>query len=394
MSNNDTFKSLFPCYDAHGKHTVVFTHGGRGAQVCIEGHGAVTDLQSGYWCVPLGHAHPGVNMAAMRSMYFAHPFGATCSDAIALADELCARTGYRKVLFETTGSAAVESAVRIALQATQRLPIQPPRVLRVGRGFHGTGTVQFAVGGFPERVGELRLRMVDYVLGKKEDWEVVDAFIFEPVMAIGGRVMDPEVYRKAASLVQQQGGVVIADEVSTGIGRCGSFLASEALHPKPDIVVLGKGLTNGVAPLSAVLISERVWQCIEESTADEHLRYMYGSTLAALPMACAAANETIRRVDRHMLERIGALSVVLERELREWPANLRIRAIRGQGLFWHVALEERGTERSMRAQRLALERGVYVGCEGSVLTLVPPFIIEEQELLNAVGVVRRALGDA
>jgi len=223
-------------------------------------------------------------------------------------------------------------------------------------------------------------------------WKSLSGFLFEPILGVGGvRTLHPSAYEIIAAKCRQADSLVIADETATGFGRTGVFLASERLEPKPDILCLGKAITNGEFPLSATLLSGRVWNMLENSSDDEREKYLYGSTYAGHPSGCLAALKVIELIDEPLLAGVNKKGQWLEEKLKvlreKHPAL--VKEVRGCGLMWAIELPTRAL--SCKACFALLKRGVRVAAQGESLVIMPPFIISYDELEFAVNTISEVL---
>jgi 4-aminobutyrate aminotransferase-like enzyme len=273
------------------------------------------DMASGSASVPLGACHPRLVEAAVTALrqYGNEDAHALTSTYVApLAERLIelAPAGCTRVDIALNGTEAIEIAVRLMRRATGR-----PLILGFMGGYHGETSATASLGaeiaelsrgvraitpGFfhvpypnpyrspfaPARPGGSGDPTVDYlrehVLFHLVDPADVAGVVIEPILGSGGVVKPPESFFPAlAELCAEHDWLLCADEVKTGCGRCGAFLAVERLGVTPDVVCLGKGLGGGVAPIGAVIGSERVLGTFDDMST--------GSTWSWLPMSCAAA---------------------------------------------------------------------------------------------------------
>lgn len=402
----DSFIRLFPTYFPYDADSLLQL-GAQGNYINTQ-HGRLLDMNSGCWHVPLGHARQEVRQA-MQSTFTADPYFGYHEYILRLAEVLCRRTGYDRVLFAVSGSDAVDSALRIAWQCTLSCNAQQHAVVALRHGYHGGNAVTHAASGFEERrifipVG-FQTHLVDawatdnnctdaehHLKTHSIPWPQVSAFVFEPIQAEAGvKRLHPEAYRAITREVQAAGGLVIADEIATGIGRTGMLLASENLTPRPDMICIGKGLTNGEFPLSAVLMTDDVWQRIQASTTRRDIKYLYGYTHAAHPTGCLAALAVLDIVNDQLLAEVRSKGETLGEALRVLAQRhpRRVRAVRGSGLFWCLELvARRGSSDQVRATLLS--RGIRVGIEGYMVMFVPPFTITLEEIAT----VSKALDEA
>lgn len=387
---------LIPSYDPYTDDSLVIT--GAEGDFIFTPNGRLLDLNGGaYWTTILGNADRGVR-AAMARGFSADLFGCLHPPAVELAEILCARTGYDRVSFSTSGSDAVDTALRIAWQyqrACGYATREKAGFITLKHGFHGTTLATLTTSGFARRreifptasevhvfdpwvtnpaitsVDQARAALAGEAVEQHNRWPSIGAFLFEPVQGVAGiRPVNPHCYHAIAERCREHGVLIIADEVTTGVGRTGRFLASEALDPRPDIVTLGKALTNGEFPLSATLVTADVWRQLDAVSHDPLEKYLFGSCYAGHPTGCLAAIEVLTRLDDAMLERIKAKSECIGTLLSEWERKHRVvRSVRGVGLMWGI--EFPSFETCDRMSRELIARGIRCGVEGRVLPIFP-----------------------
>lgn len=306
----------------------------------------VVDALAGYGAVTVGHNHPRV-VAAVRDaldrglpgmVHFQAP-----PLAGALARELLRRApdSLGKVFFTNSGTEGIETAIKLARAATGRA------VLASTHGaFHGFSTGALSIVGhdpYRERFGPLLesrrvpfgdLEALERALAPRD----VAAFFVEPVQGKGVVIPPPGYLREAQRLCQGHGTLFAADEVQTGIGRCGAFLASvEEGADEPDVVVVSKALSGGMIPVGAVLVRDRVWNATF-SSIDRAL--VHSSTFHQAPLAMRVALEVLSIVhDERLAERSAQQGAALLRELDALRAEHRsLGAVRGRGLLIAIDL--------------------------------------------------------
>lgn len=400
---------LIPCYSVYEDPLVIT--GAQGHYVQTQ-YGDLLDLNSGYWTAILGHKRTEV-AEAMSSGYFAHLYGDLHPHAIGLAKDLCRRTGYSRILFTTSGTEATDTAIRIAWQCSLATGHPTKReILTVNRAFHGTCGLSLFTSGFEHRrrwlplgiqVKTLGLWVTEDKLNSDEvgrniesssiHWKKLGSFIFEPVLGVGGiRPLNQNTYRLIATECKQAGALVIADEVTTGMGRTGSFLASETFSPKPDIVCLGKALTNGEFPLAAVLVSEKVWQSIDASSPNYWEKFLFGYTYGGHPAGCLAAMKVLEILDNEsLLDKVQEKGMWLEKKLRDMAdSSENSLHVRGRGLMWGIELPSRSS--AEKVYKLLIKDGVRIGREGRTLIVMPSFTITLTELADALKKLERVIG--
>jgi putrescine aminotransferase len=380
------------------------------------------DFLAGFGSVNLGHNHPRLLERLRRfleeeALHFCH-VGPT-EHAAALAEALCARLDppLEVALLASSGGEAVEAGLKLARAATGRSAF----VFCEG-GFHGTSLGTLSLMGEERmrkpfepllagchRIGFGELDALERTLKKNK----VAAFVVEPMLAEGGVILPPPGYLKAAQeLCRKHGAVLVLDEVQTGLGRLGRRFAYQGQGFVPDVLVLAKGLSGGIVPVSVAVTSKELHTRAYGSMDRFDL---HSTTFGGNALACAAALETLRILDDEALaanaaERGAELLAGLKQRLTGHPL---VRGIRGEGLLVGVEL---GPTDSGLLNRLApglvglvsekvfgqwaalrlLEEGIV--CQPAshrwdVLRLEPPLTIRSTEVTRVVDAVARILGD-
>lgn len=288
--------------------------------------GIMIDAISSWWCKSLGHGHPAV-MAAIRAQMdcFEHvmPANTTHPKLVALAEELTAISNKQHVFFASDGACAVEIALKLAIQAIA-VKGQPERnqVLALRHAYHGEtlGALSVSDMGLYKQPWEglgITCHFIDpipYVLNQhdpkwsdaQEDWEVVlpqlegikskiCALIVEPLIqgANGLRPYSADFLKKLANFAKKNDIYLIADEIMTGLGRTGTWFASEQAAIDPDMICLSKGLTSGTIPMSCVLIDHAVYELFYHEQAPERC-FLHSHTFGGNALGIAAALATIQ----------------------------------------------------------------------------------------------------
>jgi ornithine--oxo-acid transaminase len=318
--------------------------GGEGAHLIDAGGERYLDLFGGYGVFAIGRNHPEA-IAAIEEVMAARTgnlpqLGVTLLSGV-LAEQLLSRApgSVAAMVPANTGTEAVEAAIKIARAATGR-----GRVLYADHAFHGLTLGSLSINGnreFREGFGPL-LDGCDPVgfgdldaLDRELAGADVAAFVVEPVQGKGVNLPAADYLPGAQRLCHEAGALFVCDEVQTGIGRTGRFLALEHWDLQPDIICLAKALSGGLVPIGAVLVSrgafEKVFDHMERAVR-------HGSTFGGNDLAAAAALATLRVLDREDLvaraERMGALLLELTRPLVERYEV--VREVRGLGLMWAI----------------------------------------------------------
>ncbi len=405
----------------------VFWEEARGANVRDADGNVFVDLTGAFGVALLGHGPPEVvDAVARQSRRLIHGMGDVHppSAKVRLLEALVALLPWPdgRVILGTSGSEAVEAALKTARLASGR-----PGVVAFEGGYHGLTVGSLAVTArttfrkpvlerlypgvahlpFPREEGvpgaadhnrpDAVLEALDHRLARGTDDGPVGTLIIEPIQARGGvRILPRDFGRALTERARAHGVVVVADEIYTGLGRCGAVLASPEVGLDPDVVCLGKVLGGGL-PLSACVAPRRIMDAWPPSGGEA----LHTSTFLGHPLACAAGEAVLARVAGDLPERAEAVGAALMRgltaRLADAVAAERV-DVRGRGLLVGVELlDEHGSGRPgagvAAAQRL-LERGFLAlpaGDTGAVLELSPPAVLTSAQVDAAVDAVAEAV---
>ncbi len=395
---------------------------GRGAYLIDRRGDAYLDLLAGYGMFAFGRNHPYIKEQLRRVLDADTPnlpqLGVSTLAGV-LGEQLIMRSpaSLHAVLLCSSGTEAVEGAIKLARAATGR-----PRILYCERGFHGLSLGALSVNGnaeFRERFGQLLAGCQPVPFGDLGALERelargdVAAFIVEPVQGKGVYVAPDEYLPRAQALCKGVGTLLVVDEVQTGLGRTGRFLALEHWGLQPDMVTLAKALSGGFVPAGALLASREIF----DATFDSMERsVVHGSTFGGGDLAAAAALASLAVLDRQDLvaraQKLGELLMELTVPLVERYEI--VRAVRGLGLMWAIEL---GPPAGRAARRLwnAVEHrqpGLFAqmvtiplfrdhhiltqvaGHHMNVIKVLPPLVIEEDDLRRFVSALEEVLGRA
>lgn len=390
--------------------------GGEGAHLIDSTGARYLDLFGGYGVFALGRAHPRA-VAAVREAMEARTanlpqLGVTLLSGV-LAERLLARApdSLGAMVPANTGTEAVEAAIKIARAATGR-----PRVLYAEHAFHGLTLGSLSLNGdaiFREGFGPLLPGCEPVPWADPDALRAqiargdVAAFVVEPIQGKGVHIPPPDYLPGAQALCREHGALFVCDEVQTGLGRTGRFLACEHWDLRPDIVCLSKALSGGLVPVGAVLVSraafDRVFDGMERAVR-------HGSTFGGNDLAAAAALATLDVLEEEgegegedesliaRAARLGGLLLELTRPLVE--RHEVVRDVRGLGLMWAIefgppagGVARRLWERVERRQPglfsqlitvpLFHEHHIFCQVAGhrmNVIKALPPLVIEESEI--------------
>ena len=334
------------------------------------------DCVAGIAVCSTGHCHPAVVKAvcdqAHRLIHCSNLYYVPHQGV--LAKKLVEITGMHKSFFSNSGAEATDGALKLARVRTGR-----KKFVAFTHGFHGRTVGSLGVTHKPairepfEPLGMIKT-FVDYgdVEGLKKVMDNDTAgIIFEPIQGEAGVIIPPDSFIEyIREVCDTTGALMIADEVQTGMGRTGSWLAMQHTKVKPDIVTLAKGIASGF-PMGAFLAREDL-----EFRKGEH-----GSTFAGGPLACAAALATIGVIEELLPD--------VARKGERFKKGLARYHPRGRGLMIGMTVGDSCQE----VQKRCAEQGVLVNCaaDGN-LRLVPPLVITDAEIDRAVGVIDGTLG--
>jgi 4-aminobutyrate aminotransferase/(S)-3-amino-2-methylpropionate transaminase len=399
-------------------HAPIVIDHGRGAAVTDIDGNTLLDFSGGLGCHVVGYSHPKVVEAVQRAAArFSHTdFSVIPYESyVDLAERLVRVTagGDRRVFLANSGAEAVENAVKIARVATGR-----PAILCFEGGFHGrtlltmtltsrhapykTGFGPFAPevyrlpfpypyrSAHPEEAGKLTLEAIERAFTTVVDPATVAAAIVEPIQGEGGFVVPtPDFLSGLQSLLRRHGILLIADEIQTGFGRTGRFLASEHFGIEPDIVTLAKSLANGY-PLSAVVGRAEVMDAPGDSTI--------GGTYVGNPVACEAASAVLDVIEEEgLVDRADQIGKQIRSRWEEIGRHVpEVGEIRGLGAMIGVELvddpqtKHPAKELVGRLVTGTTARGVVTvscGIYKNVLRHLVPLVITDEELAEGLDAI-------
>ena len=355
------------------------------------------DCLSAYSAVNQGHCHPRIVQAMVeQAPKLALTSRAFRNDQLPLlARELCELTGYEMMLPMNSGAEAVETAIKAARKwgyTVKGVADDQAEIITCSGNFHGrTITIisfspdeQYRDGFGPFTPGFKLIPYGDADALERAITPNTVAFLVEPIQGEGGVIVPPEGYiRRVREICTAHDVLMIADEIQTGLGRTGKLLACEHEGVQPDVVTLGKALSGGMYPVSAVLASREVLGVFQPGD--------HGSTFGGNPLACAVAREALKVVvEENLCQRSAELGEYLMARLRE-IASPHVALCRGKGLFVGIVLKPRagGARRFCEALK---ERGVLAkDTRGTVIRLAPPLVITKEEVDESLAIMEKVV---
>ena len=359
---------------------------GEGSTVWDEAGKSYLDLYGGHAVASTGHAHPEVVRAiseqAKTLLFYSNVVALGIRTRAADAIARHAPSPLTQVFFVNSGTEANENAMRLARRATQRSD-----VLSFHGGFHGRTADAISAAGLEKYRALGEPNVPGHRLAPFGDLAAADALIdgrvaavlLEPIQSLAGVIEAPAGYFQGLRrLCDERGVKLIYDEVQTGFGRTGTFFFAGRHGVVPDLVTLAKGIASGV-PMGAVLVSEDIAAGVKPEE--------YGTTFGGGPLACAAAEATVRVIESEgLLENVRRGSERLRAGLGKISG---VREVRGEGFLLGIVLDRPGKP----VREALMARGILVGGSDlpDVLRLLPPLVLREEEIDAFLTAMREAL---
>lgn len=400
LKSSQYFIDLEEKYGAHNYHPLpVVLSKGKGVY-CWDVEGKkYFDFLSGYSAVNQGHCHPVIVDALIeQSQKLTLTSRAFYNDLLGEYEKyITSYFGYDKVLPVNTGVEAVETAIKLSRKwAYEVKGIEEDKaiIITCKQNFHGRtiGVVSFSTdptaknnfGPFLEGFVEIPfndLNALEIEISKNN----VAAFLFEPIQGEAGVVVPDEgYYTGIRNLCTKHNVLMVADEIQTGLCRTGKLLACDHENVRPDIIILGKALSGGVLPVSAVLADDEIMLTIKPG---EH-----GSTYGGNPLACKVAIAALKVLkDENMAENAAEMGNLFREEIKKLKSPF-IKTVRGKGLLNAFVIEHYDPE---AAWNLCLElknNGLIAKpTHGDKIRFAPPLIITREQILEAVSIIAKSL---
>jgi len=402
MKTND-YLNLELRYGAHNYHPLpVVLSKGKGIYVWdVEGR-KYYDFLSAYSAVNQGHCHPKIiNALTEQANSLTLTSRAFHNDILGHYEQfITAFFGYDKVLPMNTGVEGGETANKLARKwgyLKKGIKENKARIIFVNGNFWGRTLAAISTSDDPSSYKDFGPYMPGYDLIPYNDLKALEkelkdpnvcAFMVEPIQGEAGVIVPDSGYLKGVREICNKYNVLfIADEVQTGIARTGKLLACDHENVKPDILILGKALSGGVFPVSAVLANDEVMMCIKPG---EH-----GSTYGGNPLGCKVAMAALEVVrDENLSQNAEFLGQIFRDELFSFSHSL-IKEVRGKGLL--NAIEINDSPNSDTAWNICMqlkENGLLAKpTHGNIIRFAPPLVINKDELLDCISIIKRTFID-
>lgn len=399
-ANTQYFLELEEKYGAHNYHPLpVVLERGEGVFVFDVDGKRYYDFLSGYSAVNQGHCHPRIIATLVeQAQKLTLTSRAFHSNLLGEYERyITAYFGYDKVLPMNTGVEAVETAIKLARHWGYRvkgIAEDRAKIIVCSNNFHGrtTGVISFSndpvattdfgpfIAGY-EKIAFNDLAALEKALQDKN----VCGFLFEPIQGEAGVVVPDEGYYKGVrTLCSEYNVLMIADEIQTGLARTGHMLACDAEQVRPDVLVLGKALSGGTLPVSAVLSDDAVMMTIKPG---EH-----GSTYGGNPLACAVAMTALQVLkDENMAAQADAMGELLRSELRKLNSPF-IETVRGKGLLNAIVIKHPNPDAAWELCLALKENGLLAKpTHGDKIRFAPPLVINNEQIRECVSIIKKGL---
>jgi ornithine--oxo-acid transaminase len=389
--------------DRHGAHNYkplpVVIERGEGIFVWdVEGK-KYFDFLSAYSALNQGHNHPRIVNALIEQIkklsLTSRAFYNNClGEYEQFITELF---GYDKVLPMNTGAEGVETAIKLARRWSyekKSIPENQAKIIVCEGNFHGRTITVISASTDPDSFGKfgpftpgfIKIPYNDIPALKKALTDNnVAGFLVEPIQGEAGVIVPDEGYLKqAAALCKKNNVLFIADEIQSGLGRTGKMLACDHENVHPDILILGKALSGGLLPVSAILANDEIMLCIQPG--------QHGSTYGGNPLAAKVAITALKvLIDEDLSANANHLGKILLSELKSIK-NDHITLARGKGLFCAVVIKPKNGKDAWDVCLQLLEKGLLAKpTHGDIIRFAPPLIINESQLRECIAIIRSVL---
>lgn len=399
-ANTQHYLNLEDKYGAHNYHPLpVVLNRGEGVFLYDVDGKRYYDFLSGYSAVNQGHCHPKIITALIeQSQKLTLTSRAFHSNLLGEFEKyITGYFGFDKVLPMNSGVEAVETAIKLCRKwayEIKKIPEGKAKIIVCDGNFHGRtiNVISFSsdpvartnygpfVSGY-ETIPHNNLAALEKAFQDKD----VAAFLFEPIQGEAGVVVPDEGYFSGIrNLCTEYNVLMVADEIQSGLARTGKMLACDHENVRPDMLILGKALSGGVLPVSAVLCDDEIMLTIKPG---EH-----GSTYGGNPLACAVAMTALQVLkDENMAANAEAMGALLRSELRNLNSPY-ISTVRGMGLLNAIVIKHPNPEAAWELCLLLKENGLLAKpTHGDKIRFAPPLVITKEQILECVAIIAKSL---
>jgi ornithine--oxo-acid transaminase len=389
-------------YGAHNYHPIpVVLERGEGVYVWdVEGK-RYFDFLAAYSAVNQGHCHPRiVKVLTSQAQKLTLTSRAFYNSVLGEYEKyITAYFGYDKVLPMNTGVEGGETALKLARRwayDVKGVKENQAKVVFAKGNFWGRTMAAISASNDPSSYTGFGPFLPGFELIDYNDLNALEnaikdpntaAFMVEPIQGEAGVVVPDEGYLKGVrALCDKYRVLFIADEVQTGLARTGKMLACDHENVKPDILILGKALSGGILPVSAVLANDEVMLTIKPG---EH-----GSTYGGNPLACAVAMEALKVLkDEKLAENSETLGIIFRAELNKLKEETDlVTAVRGKGLFNAIVIKEKNGKTAWDVCVQFAEHGLLAKpTHGDIIRFAPPLVMTKKQLMECVAIIRKVI---
>ena len=400
MRTSQELIALEEKYGAHNYHPLpVVLAKGDGVFVWdVEGK-KYYDFLSAYSAVNQGHCHPKIIKAlSSQAEKLTLTSRAFYNDSLGEYERyITTLFGYDKVLPMNTGVEGGETANKLARKwgyLKKNIQENKARIIFAKGNFWGRTLAAISSSDDPISYTGFGPYMPGYDLIPYNDLEALEnelkdpnvcAFMVEPIQGEAGVIVPNDGYLKGVSeLCKKYNVLFIADEVQTGIGRTGKMLACDHENVKPDILILGKALSGGVFPVSAVLADDHIMMCIKPG---EH-----GSTFGGNPLACKVAKSALDVIiDEKLSDNADRLGKIFRKELKLIDSEM-ISLVRGKGLLNAIVIKPKNGKEAWDVCMKMRDNGLLAKpTHGDIIRFAPPLVINEEQLMECVNIIKNTI---
>jgi len=399
-STSQYYLELEEQYGAHNYHPLpVVLNRGKGVHVWDVDGKQYYDFLSGYSAVNQGHCHPKIVQALTeQAQQLTLTSRAFHSDQLGEFTKFITQYfGYDKVLPMNTGVEAVETGIKLCRKwgyEVKGIPAGKAKIIVCEGNFHGRTSTVISFSSDPAARKNFGPFMPGFEIIPYNDSEAlamsltdknVAGFLIEPIQGEAGVLVPDEGYlAKAKQLCEQANVLFIADEIQTGLARTGKMLACDHEGVRPDILLLGKALSGGMLPVSAVLCDDEIMMTIKPG---EH-----GSTYGGNPLACKVAMTALQVLkDEQMAENAAVLGELLRNELRNLQSS-HISLVRGKGLLNAIVIKHENKDAAWELCLQLKNMGLLAKpTHGDKIRFAPPLVITKEQILDCVKIISKSL---
>ncbi len=374
-----------------------------------QGNEYIDGLASLWYC-QVGHNRPELieaiasQLKTLSSYHTFAPMGSDISEAAADRIRSVSPFPDGRVFLCNSGSESVDSAIKLMRKvAILRGESERQIILRRGRGYHGVNVGGTTLQGIPanrEGWGDLLPSVLEIDPTNiesaasifKEHGKNIAGVITEAVQGAGGVFPPPDGYLEGLRrLCDDNGALLVFDEVITGFGRTGNWFAADTYGVTPDLITFAKGVTSGYQPMGGVLISRSICDLLE---ADPQFVFMHGYTYSGHPAACAAAIANIDLIEsEELISRANNIGERISSGLEALKSDGLLTEVRGVGAIWAGQITGATTEQGLQVRDRMTELGVICRAINGALAFCPPLIIENNDIDLMVDTASHAINE-